>query len=223
MRWIVIACLVFSVSSYSQYKSFIIGVKGDTLNVVDNAGLQQGRWVVKVAPLRGEGGYEEEGYYKDGKKDGTWRKYSALGDLMAIENYKFGNKNGICSYYTPYGIAREESWRSIDPENPYDTVDVPDLHTDQVYRRVVKIDASTVKHGTWNFYNPETGVITKTEEYILDKLVTSKKPNPFAINDSTGNVTDTTKALAKPKEVLEYEKKNQKKKVKVRDGATGVP
>ena len=38
MRWIVFVCLMLSLSSYSQYKSFIIGVKGDTLNRVGNDG-----------------------------------------------------------------------------------------------------------------------------------------------------------------------------------------
>jgi len=224
MRWIVFVFVLFSLSANSQYKSFIIGVKGDTLNRVDNAGLQQGPWVVKVGPLRGEPGYEEEGYFKDGKKDGTWRKYTTQGDLMAIENYRFGNKNGTCSYYSLYGIVREESWKSIDPDNPYDTVDVPDLHTDVVYRRVVKIDASTVKHGTWNYYNPQTGMITKTEEYVLDKLVKSdKNKSQFYAHDSAYASIDTSKSYAKPKEVVEYEKKNKKKKIKVRDGATGVP
>jgi antitoxin component YwqK of YwqJK toxin-antitoxin module len=224
MRWIVFVCLLFGISSFGQYKSFIIGIKGDTLNCVDNAGLKQGPWIIKVAPLRGEPGYEEEGYYKNDKKDGTWRKYNAMGDLLAIESYRFGFKNGKSSYYNVYGIEREESWKAVDPENPYDTIDVPDLHTDVVYRRLVKLEGTTYKHGTWNFYNPQTGVITKTEEYVLDKLVTGKKNSAFAgINDSTGRAIDTVKALAKPKEVLEYEKKNQKKKIRVRDGATGVP
>ena len=223
MRWIFFVFVLFNVPVFSQYKSFIIGVKGDTLNRVDNAGLQQGPWVIKVAPLRGEPGYDEEGYFKDGKKDGTWRKYTTQGDLYAIENYRFGNKNGKCSYFNVFGIVREESWKSIDPENPYDTVDVPDLHSDVVYRRVVKVDASTVKHGTWNYYDPQTGMITKTEEYILDKLVKSDKNKVQYSFDSSFASIDTTKTRVKPKEVLEYEKKNQKKKIKVRDGATGVP
>jgi len=212
-----------SITAFSQYKSYIIGVKGDTLNRVDMNDQKQGPWVVKVPPARGEAGYEEEGYFKNNEKNGTWRTYSAVGDLMAIENYRFGNKHGQCSYYTIFGIVRQESWKAIDPENPYDTVDVPELNGDKVYRRVVKIEASTVKHGTWTYYNPETGLIQKTEEYILDKLVTSKKKS-YAFADSTQTASvDTTKSLAKPREVMEYEKKNKKKKIKVRDGDTGIP
>src|SRR5678815_5670432 len=98
-------------------------------------------------------------------------------------------------------MLREESWKAVDPEKPYDTVDVPDLHSDVVYRRLVKLEGTTYKHGTWNYYNPQTGIITKTEDYVLDKLVTSKKNNPFAIDSSSIASLDTTKNLPKPKEV----------------------
>lgn len=224
MRWIVFVCVMLSLSSYSQYKSFIIGVKGDTLNRVDNDGLKQGKWVMHAPPLRGEPGYDEEGIYKNGKKEGTWRKYSEMGDLLAIENYMWGFKNGACSYYNLYGLEHEESWKAIDPKNPYDTIDVPDLHSDTVYQRIVKVEASTVRHGTWRYYNPQTGMITKTEDYILDQLVDPRKKFSLAIDSTSMAKVDTTSSKQKPKEVLEYEKKNSnKKKIKVRDGATGVP
>jgi len=224
MRWIVFVCVMLSLSSYSQYKSFIIGVKGDTLNRVDNDGLKQGKWVMHAPPLRGEPGYDEEGIYKNGKKEGTWRKYSEMGDLLAIENYMWGFKNGTCSYYNLYGLEHEESWKAIDPKNPYDTIDVPDLHSDTVYQRIVKVEASTVRHGTWRYYNPQTGMITKTEDYILDQLVDPRKKFSLAIDSTSMAKVDTTSSKQKPKEVLEYEKKNSnKKKIKVRDGATGVP
>ena len=135
-----------------------------------------------------------------------------------------GRKNGKCSYYTLYGIEREESWKATDPENPYDTIEVPDLNTDAVYLRVIKVDASTVKQGVWNYYDPQSGLITKTEEYVMDKLVDPFKKKTTRTSDSTASMTKDTATLAKskPREVLEYEKKNAKKKIKVRDGATGV-
>jgi antitoxin component YwqK of YwqJK toxin-antitoxin module len=225
MRWLVSVCLMISISANAQLKSYIIGVKGDTLNRVDANGLKQGRWVSHVDALRGEPGYEEEGIYKDGKKEGTWRVYSLEGDLTAIENYKWGYKNGPCEYFNLRGRVREESWKAIDPKNPYDTIDVPDLNSDAVYKRVIKVDAYTVKHGTWNYYDPQTGALMKTEQYVLDVLQDpAKKNGALAKSDSTSAKSDSAiTSKAKPKEVLEYEKKNSgKKKIKVRDGATGV-
>ena len=227
MRWLIFIGLIINLSAAAQCKTYKIGVKGDTLNCTDNNNLKQGKWVVHVESLRGEPGYEQEGVYKDDKKDGTWRSYTLMGDIMSIENYRWGFKNGNSSYYNIYGIERKESWKAIDPKNPYDTIDVPDLHTDAVYKRIVKVEASTVKHGTWNYYNSETGAIIKTEEYVLDQLVDPNKKKTALANNITDSTTvavlDSTRK-AKPREVLEYEKKNSgKKKIKVRDGAAGIP
>lgn len=220
----ILVALLTAYSSGAQWKSYIIGVKGDTLNRVDVNDLKQGRWVIHVDPLRGEPGYEEEGVYKDSKKEGVWRSYSLVGDLISIENYKWGYKNGKCSYFNLNGLVREESWKAVDPKNPYDTVDVPDLTTDAVYKRVIKVEGYTVKHGTWNYYDPQTGALIKSEEYVLDRLVEPKKKTSLAVSDSTTAKNDTlSTSKVKPKEVLEYEKKNsKKKKIHVRDGETGV-
>ncbi len=92
MRYLLILLCFISVEAYAQCKTSIIGVNGDKLNCVDRNGKKQGRWVVKVESLRGERGYEEEGEYKNGKKEGIWRKYSLEGDIIAMENYRFGEK-----------------------------------------------------------------------------------------------------------------------------------
>lgn len=228
MRYILSLFLMISLVADGQYKSYIIGVKGDTLNIVDLKGKKQGRWVVTVQPLRGEPGYEEQGVYVDDKKDGRWQQFYLTGDIQAIENYKWGNKHGKCYYYNRWGaLVREESWKAVNPENPYDTVAVYDINdpTLIVDHVVVKLEGSTLRHGTWKYYDPDFGTIEKTEEYVLDKpkngldelapldVKASYKPTL----DSLGN-----KSSPKPKEVLEFEKKNSgKKAVKVRDGKTG--
>ena len=63
----------FLVHADAQYKTYKISVKGDTINAIDQHGLKQGKWVVHVDPLRGEPGYEEEGVFKNNKKEGHWR------------------------------------------------------------------------------------------------------------------------------------------------------
>ncbi|HTN05788.1 hypothetical protein [Agriterribacter sp.] len=216
MRYIIILLLFSSLQSRAQLKNFIISVKGDTLNRIDNNNKKQGPWVVHVDALRGEQGYEEEGYFADDKKEGAWRKYNLVGDLTAIENYKWGEKDGKQQYYTKMGdILREESWRATNPENPYDTVQVPDpAIPDKWETKVVKLEVATVAHGAWKFYDPNTGFITKEEHYFFGQK-----------EKGTGNTVATAaseKTAEKPKAVTEWEKKNSgKKKVKVRDGSTG--
>ena len=212
----------------------MIGVKGDTLNCVDMKGVKQGRWVNEMPPLRGEKGFEEQGIYINGKKEGQWQQFTLDGDLLAIENYRWGNKHGRSMYYTPFGQpVREESWKAVNPDNPYDTVDIYDLKDpSKVLRKeVMKLEGHTLRHGTWKYFDQDLGTVLRTEQYRLDKLVVSGdvEQELAPIDISTGNKTtalksDTTgkKSIAKPKAVLDYEKKNAgKKKVRTRTGETG--
>ncbi len=63
MRFLFILFVFISISSSAQWKTYVIGAKGDTLNRVDLNGKKQGPWSVHVDELRGERGFEEEGYY----------------------------------------------------------------------------------------------------------------------------------------------------------------
>ncbi len=223
--------MFFWINGLAQCKEYVIGVKGDTLNCVDAGGLKQGPWVNRVDEIRGEPGYEEEGVYKDGQKTGTWRVFTLQGDLLGIENYRYGHKNGVQQYFNTMGdLVREESWLASNPENPVETIEVFDVNDPKkVYLVQVKLEASTVPHGLWKIYEPGTGKMLKKENYILGKLddgtgtangiLKNKEGNADAISNET---KQEPKEKAKPKEVLEFEKKNEgKKKVKMRTGQTG--
>lgn len=231
MKWsfyFFIAITGFIQQSFCQCKTYSLDARHDTINCTNFNNLKQGKWVTRIENNYGEPGYQDDGYYKDGKKEGAWTRFNLMGDVMAQENYRWGYKDGICRYYNLMGLLRQESWRAINPANPYDTVRVYNLDNPDKYDlKIIKVDASTVRHGTWTYYDPERGTITKTEEYVIDQLIPLKKSNVVILNDSTANLKNTQDSLtmvnkSKPSEVLEWEKKNQKKKIKVRDGATGV-
>jgi hypothetical protein len=217
MRFLILLPLFISLSAGAQYKSFIISLRGDTLNRVDQKGLKQGPWVIHQDELRGEPGSDEQGYFMDDKKDGVWVRFSLTGDKIAAETYRWGVQDGKSQYWTRTGgLLREEMWRAVDPTRTMDTVPVfdvidPNKIVDHV---VVKLENQTYKHGTWKYYDPEYGTVVKTEEYFLDKL---KAPE----GDDLKPIDPATKTVAKPKAVLDYEKKNSgKKKIKTRDGNT---
>ena len=232
---ILISLACFSSIGYSQkWKSYIIGVKGDTLNRVDMKGLKQGPWVVKVPELRGERGYEEEGFFVNDKKDGVWRKFSLEGDLTAIETYRWGGKDGKSVYLNTMGNpVREENWKAVNPDNPYDTVNVydPNNPTKIVAKQVIKLEGYSLKHGAWRYYDVMTGRIDKTEFWYFDKParktgIDDDELAPIAVTDNeddagTAKADEKKKAVPKPKEVVEFEqKKPGKKKIRVRDGST---
>lgn len=199
----------------AQYQSYTLSPEGDTLNKVDNEGLKQGRWVIHEDPLRGEPGFEAEGVFVDGKKEGPWRKYTLAGDFIALEHYKYGGKDGKCIYFSRFGnLIREENWRGYDPHAPYDTIPVYGQGNNQIISyKIVRAKQYSVKHGDWTFYDPQTGRIIRVDKYEIGKLISHKNEDSF--------VSDEPMKKIKPKEVLEYEKKNSgKKKVRVRSGAT---
>lgn len=235
MRYILFFIVLISINGYSQCKTYKIGVKGDTLNCVDMKGMKQGRWVNELPPLRGEKGYEEQGVYINDKKEGQWQQFTLDGDLLAIENYRWGNKNGRCMYYNPFGQPiREESWKAVNPDNPYDTVDIYGLNdpTKVIRKEIIKLDGHALRHGTWKFFDPDLGTVLKKEQYNRDKLIVAGEvedelaPIDISTGSTTKTKTDSTgkksTTAAKPPQVLEYEKKNAgKKKVKTRTGETG--
>ena len=211
---LLIIFILLGFSSFSQWKSYSIGVKGDTLNCIDKQDRRQGKWINHFDEVRGEPGYEEEGEYKNGRKEGNWRLYTLSGDLAGVEYYKWGNKDGVCQYFAPSGaLVREESWRALNPDKAFDTLQVEDIdHLDKYRTVIVKNEGVAIKDGVWKFYDAVTGTVFRTETYTLGKL---EKPKTAAA-PATAN---SNKAGVKPKEVLDFEKKVGKKKVKVQDGS----
>jgi hypothetical protein len=206
--------LLIGLRGHSQWKDYIISPKGDTLNAVDKHDKKQGRWVNHFDEVRSEPGYEEEGLFKDGRKEGTWRLYSLGGDLIGVEFYKWGNKDGVCQYFGINGsLKREEGWRALNPDKQYDTLLIEDVdHLDKYKTVIVKNEGVAIRDGIWKFYDPSTGMVSRTETYTLGKLEKSKATQPAAD-------ANAAKTAAKPKEVLDFEKKTGKKKVKVQDGS----
>ncbi len=204
----------------AQCATFRLNAKGDTLNCTDVNGKKQGKWVVRVESVRGEPGYDDEGEFENGKRTGPWRRYNLTGDLIAVENYRWGNKDGLSQYFTINGIEHEEFWHATNPLYPYDTVFVPNVNDPDKYEmKVVKVEATTVKHGNWRYYDTESGKLIKTESYLFDKLQevkgTGSNPTASEINEKR----DAAFSNGKPKEVVQFEKKvMKKKKIVVRDG-----
>ena len=226
MRFLLLPLLIFSVNTiFSQCKSYRLSSNGDTLNCVDFNDLKQGRWIITTPKLRGEPGFEAEGVFKNNRKEGLWRTFNLMGDLIAQENFKWGNKNGRCLYFTLAGLEREESWRAVNPDKAYDTLDVVDPGNPNLYERiVVKNDGNSIKHVIWKSYSPNTGALIETEEYIMGKLkaeIDAEKINSLAISKPLADTTKKQASKILPKEVLDFNKKQSKKNKPVVTGRTG--
>ncbi len=214
--FIAIAILFLNSDVSAQYQSFKIGIKKDTLNRILTNGQKHGPWVIEVPELRGEPGYVEEGTFNKGYKNGVWRKYTAEGDLLAMENYLNGGKDGEQQYYTYMGdLIKVENWKGFDPSKPYDTTAVYGPGNNEIIDyKITKAEPYSVKQGTWKYYNPSTGQLVRTEEWELNNL---KKPDEKPKTDVA-----LKKKVQNTPEMLEWEKKNKGKKKVVRDGQTGA-
>jgi len=220
-----ISLLILSIqhATAQPWQAFYVTEEGDTLNRIDTKGLRQGPWLIRVEPLRGEPGYEEEGEFVDSKKQGLWKRFTLEGDMIAVERYREGFKDGRQTYFTRIGEPlREESWKYVDPKNPYDTIDVPDLDNPMLTKSmIIKLESAEVRHGEWRYYEPATGRVMKTEQYIsgqkfgpAGRTQAAREPAPAG--------KEAEKSTPKPKAVEEWEKLNKgKKKITVRDGRTG--
>ena len=219
----IVALLVFSavLSADAQYKSYKISAKGDTINKIDNKGLKQGKFVLRTEELRGEPGFEEEGIYKSGKKEGIWRRYNLQGDPVGFETYLHGGKDGLQQYYSPLGeLLREENWRGYNPNAPYDTIAIYGTGNNEIVDyKIVKAEQYSIKQGMWRYYEPVTGRLLKMEEWDRNNLVLPNSPKKEVIGSSLKAVK---KEVAKTQEMLEWEKKNKGKKHVVRNGQTGL-
>jgi len=215
MRILIFLFLLCSLQGFSQWKDYKLTENGDTLNRVDMQDRKQGEWVVRYENLRGEPGYEEEGVFVNDRKKGEWRLFSLMGDLIGIEHYRWGFKDGLCQYFTTGGSLRlEQNWKALNPDKSYDTLMVEDVDRLNVYREVVvKNEGASLKHGEWKYYDAVTGMIMKTENYVLGKLQSG--------NSAAIAAEPEKKPVEKPREVLEFERKNAgKKKIRYQDGST---
>lgn len=225
MRFLLLPLLLFSVNFlHAQCKTFKLSNNGDTLNCIDTKGLKQGKWILTTPKLRGEPGFESEGIFKNDKKEGLWRSFNLMGDLIAQENYKWGNLHGRSLYFTISGLEREESWRALNPDKAFDTLDVVDpTNPNQFERIIVKNEGGSIKHGIWKIYSPNTGALIETQEYIMDQLKEDFTTAKLKTN-RTNQLVDTAKKQATkmlPKEVADFNKKQAKKNKPVVTGRTG--
>jgi hypothetical protein len=218
-----IGLFFFLLNGKAQYKNYSLSANGDTINVIDKNGLKQGRWVTTVGEIRGEPGYDEEGLYKDNEKTGPWRKYTSTGDILAIENFRLGGKDGRQEYFNFLGILqRQEEWKGYNPDFLFDTIAVYGNESNEILSyKIVKALPYSVKNGEWKYFDSE-GRILKTEKYDRGSLVIA--PDKNTALKEIPKVETPEKEKVKTKEILDYEKKYSKKKRQQleRDGKTGL-
>ena len=58
-----IFCFLFSAAQSQAWLDYSLTPNGDTINRLDKQKKKQGPWVIRLEEVRGEKGYEEEGFF----------------------------------------------------------------------------------------------------------------------------------------------------------------
>ena len=107
---------LFFTNGMAQYKSYRLNADGDTLNAIDQKDMRQGKWVIKVEPLRGEPGYEEEGVFKNNNKESrdSWKVSLVRAITIMTESHFLRHACG-CALCVLQGIFMRSRVRDFVP------------------------------------------------------------------------------------------------------------
>jgi hypothetical protein len=152
---------------------FISSMAQVKANQRDQQRRKQGYWMEEVGEVRGEPGYTWEGVYKNDRKEGVWKKTTAIGNLIAEETYKNNVLDGYCKYYYSNGKPSEEgAYISTEVEGQRDTIMIIDPVTNAETPTEIIRKGNSVRNGVWKLYDEETGKAVK-EYYKRGETVTA--------------------------------------------------
>ena len=155
-----------------------------SLNKVDGKGKRHGTWLTSREPRMGESGLNEFGHYEHGHRTGPWYKIDHDGDLVAIESFRNDVLDGEVKYYDRGRLYCIGHYRGLNPQNKYDTIVVTHPITQEEHYRVIPTDNGSLRHGTWQYFNPDNGHLIKEEEYQVDELISRKEYETSSALDS---------------------------------------
>ena len=145
--------------------------KRSEINKKDGKGRRQGMWLNIYPEKMNEAGYREFGNYNNDNKTGTWYKLDEGNNLLTIENYRNNVFDGEVRYFNNNVLTCVGVYKGLNPDNEIDTFVVEDPMSGKQELVMIPVRRGTIKHGTWRFYNEETGDIEKVEEYQADNLI----------------------------------------------------
>jgi antitoxin component YwqK of YwqJK toxin-antitoxin module len=171
-------------SATNTYLNYTIDADGDTINIVDNNNLKQGKWIITGKPDFLGFSNKQIGRYINNQMQGTWYTYIG-GDIVSVENYKNNALNGECKYFEHGILTCTGTYRGLNSATAFDTILVHNPATDKDTLVAVQNENSTLKHGLWTYFDAESGNIIGEQEFYLDE--------PLPPNTKPLNKADSTK------------------------------
>lgn len=148
--------------------------------------------VCHVISFYGNGSKMAEGKFIDQKREGTWTYYDGWDNVIAIDVYANGKKNGISKTFLPEGVLIEEMqyvngeqngiWRRFYGNGkPHIIGEVKAnawngnfvFYNDDGKKLASGFYKNNLQHGEWNYYE-ENGKLVKTVEYENGNIASQK-------------------------------------------------
>jgi hypothetical protein len=99
-----------------QAQTFQLTGARRTLNMTDSKGMKQGKWIIHVDELKRRTELMRREAASKRKERGR-RIYNLNNDLIGMENYRFGGKDGIQQYFTYLGdMIRGRKLKGYNPD-----------------------------------------------------------------------------------------------------------
>jgi antitoxin component YwqK of YwqJK toxin-antitoxin module len=154
--------------------SYALDENADTINLVDYKLHRQGKWIIINNSISGLPPSRLVGRYIDNNKQGTWFEYQGA-ELISSENYRNNVLDGESRYFENGNLVCKGNYRGLNAKYKYDSVIVHNPATNKDTLVILSTEEGTMKHGLWTYYDGETGVIIKQQEYYLNELFDLKE------------------------------------------------
>ncbi len=145
-------------------------------NQRDAKGRPHGTWLVTHPARMSDPPYTEYGTYDHGRKTGLWRTVNSEGMLLSTEQFRNNTLDGESRYYEGGTLVTLGHYRGLNPDQALDTIWVKDPVTHAEKQVVIPTERGSLRHGTWQYFNPETGRLLLEEEYQVDDLISHRRP-----------------------------------------------
>lgn len=155
--------------------SYEILNSGDTVNRIDSKKQKTGKWLITKEAKYGEDGWMEFGVYDKNNKIGIWKTYTLEGQILSVENFKSGNKDGEAKYFDNGKLFCIGNYLALKSKYEYDTIMVEDPITNISKPIRIKTDVGFVRHGLWTYYKTGSNKIEKVIEFQADEIVYEKE------------------------------------------------
>ncbi len=147
---------------------YVLG-NGDTINRMYPDSVKSGKWFEDYTLDRSY--YYEVGIYLDGLKEGEWKVYNSLDEMIESAIYHRGARNGRNVFYEHGKVIAIGDQVGMFYTASRDTIPVTDPDDYLDYATEIENNSYDLRNGTWVFLSPYTRDTTQVIKYYYGEVL----------------------------------------------------